>query len=90
MVNETPESGRADAPSAGWGWHGRFRRGPVVAGWFTVLFFLGIVIDRFASGHFISHTPDAVLIAIAVVLSSALIRHSVRARRSPQRWVDDQ
>lgn len=81
MVQEVSRPAREEAPSQGWGWHGRFRHGPVVAGWVTVVFFLGIVADRVASGHYITHVPDIVLVAIAVTLAVLLIRQSVRRRR---------
>lgn len=69
-----------DEPSVGWGWHGGFPRGMVIAGWVSTIIMLLLLI-----GNHEGHTEDIWLICIAVGMAYFLIRHTLRRRHSWRR-----
>ena len=69
-----------DGPSVRWGWHASFPRGKAIAGWFTVLALLIMII-----GNHQGRTENLWLIGTAVLLAFVLIRQSVRQRRAWRR-----
>jgi hypothetical protein len=69
-----------DEPSAAWGWHGGFPRGSVIAGWFTVVAMLIMLI-----GNHQGHVEDVWLVVIAAVMAFGLVRHNLKQRTSWRR-----
>lgn len=69
-----------DEPSAEWGWHGGFPRGTVIAGWFTVVALLAMLI-----GNHEGQTENLWLIGFALLVVLGLIREHRRRRHSWRR-----
>lgn len=70
----------ADEPSAEWGWHGGFPRGMMIAGWFSVVALILMLI-----GNHQGRTEDLWLIGSAVAVALALVLHTVRKRNAWRR-----
>lgn len=79
------EADPAGEPSVGWGWHGGFPRGSLIAGWATIAVLAAIVISRLAGTHSEGHVADVWLVVICVVMALPLARHTVRARHYRRR-----
>ena len=71
-----------DEPSVGWGWHGGFQRGSVIAGWAVVLILLAM---NFTNNNLTGNTANVWLTGLAVVMAIGLVMHSVRKRTSWRR-----
>ncbi|MCI2419173.1 DUF2631 domain-containing protein [Saccharopolyspora sp. K220] len=66
----------AEEPSVEWGWHGGFPKGTQIAGWFSVVAVLAMLIGNHqgilsGGGHF--KTEDAYLVLTAVILVVGLL-----------------
>jgi hypothetical protein len=69
-----------DEPSVAWGWHGGFPRGTLIAGWFSVVALLLMII-----GNHEGHIEDIYLVGTAIVVAFGLIRQTKKQRRSWRR-----
>jgi Protein of unknown function (DUF2631) len=71
-----------DEPSVGWGWHGGFPRGMLLAGWAVVLILLAM---NFTNNNLTNNTANVWLTGLAIVMAIGLVMHSVRKRTSWRR-----
>lgn len=69
-------------PSEGWGWHGGFPRGSMIAGWATAAILGAMLITHLLGGHHEGHVADVYLAVITTGLMLSLLRRAHRARRS--------
>ena len=72
---------RTREPSWGWGWHGGFRHGSLIAGWATTAIVVAILVSRLTGTHTEGHVADVYLAVICAGLMLALIRAMRRRRR---------
>ncbi len=88
MARNTRELARRPAvdpheePSVGWGWHGDYPRGKVLAGWATVLALLAM---NFTNNNSSGHMANVWLTGLAIAMAIGLVMHSVRKRTSWRR-----
>ncbi|SFS35600.1 DUF2631 domain-containing protein [Saccharopolyspora flava] len=74
----------AEEPSVEWGWHGGFPKGTQIAGWFSVVAVLCMLIGNHqgilsGGGHF--KMEDVFLIITAVVLAVGLLYDLTKNKR---------
>lgn len=69
-----------DEPSAEWGWHGKFKFGAKLWGWFVVLACLGMLI-----GNQVGHTEDIYLVLTALITLFILLLDIKRKRTAWRR-----
>lgn len=74
-----PEVDPHDEPSAEWGWHGTFKFGARIWGWFVVIACLGMLI-----GNQQGHTEDLYLVLTAA-LTLLILLLNMRKRRTAWR-----
>ncbi|MGP4018247.1 DUF2631 domain-containing protein [Saccharopolyspora sp. 5N708] len=77
----------ADEPSVEWGWHGGFPKGTQIAGWFSVVAILAMLIGNhqgILSGGGQFKTEDIYLILIAAALAIGLL-FDLRRRKTAWR-----
>jgi hypothetical protein len=71
-----------DEPSVGWGWHGGFPRGSVIAGWSVVVILL---LMNFTNNNATGAVANLWLTGLALVMAIGLVMHSVRKRTAWRR-----
>ena len=71
-----------EEPSVGWGWHGGFPRGMMIAGWATVVV---LFLMNFTNNNATGYTANLWLTGLAIAMAIGLVMHSVRKRTSWRR-----
>jgi hypothetical protein len=71
-----------DEPSVGWGWHGGFPRGSVIAGWASVVI---LVLMNFTNNNAVNLTANVWLNGLALIMAIGLVLHSIRKRTAWRR-----
>lgn len=74
------DSSTIDEPSKDWGWHGTFKYGAPIAGWFTAFSLFMMLF-----GNHEGHVEDVFLIVIGSGLVLALLGHHMKVRSAGRR-----